>query len=325
MDWVRRNFPDILIGIALILVVAAIVVTLLNGGSLFPRGRQATSNPGVNLATPATSNPVTRNTPDTTPPPSISSTLGTSNGESGTLINPIPPITSAPSIEVDTPQTAISDPSGISVVPPSSPTATNPVTATTGTTSSGTANSTASVNTNLPSEPYRIGVGAFRSRENADRLADEVRAQGFPVFIANQDELNIVLVGPYTSESEAAQVATRLRNAGRDVTIYEYRPSDDELLAAATQNPTSTATSGTSSNAVTTSSSGRFIQVGAYGSIASSLPQKERLEGLGYTVETVQSGSLYRLLIGPYANNTIEQVQAQLTSQGIDHFVTSGP
>ena len=34
MDWFRRNWPDLVIGVALVAVVALIVVTLLSGGSL---------------------------------------------------------------------------------------------------------------------------------------------------------------------------------------------------------------------------------------------------------------------------------------------------
>ena len=34
MDWFRRNWPDLALGVALVAVVALIVVTLLSGGSL---------------------------------------------------------------------------------------------------------------------------------------------------------------------------------------------------------------------------------------------------------------------------------------------------
>lgn len=36
MDWIRRNWPDLLIAIALVAVIAGIIATLLSGGSLWP-------------------------------------------------------------------------------------------------------------------------------------------------------------------------------------------------------------------------------------------------------------------------------------------------
>ena len=39
MDWIRRNWPDLLIAIALVAVIAGIIATLLSGGSLWPTSR----------------------------------------------------------------------------------------------------------------------------------------------------------------------------------------------------------------------------------------------------------------------------------------------
>ncbi len=39
MDWIRRNWPDLLIAIALVAVIAGIIATLLSGGSLWPSSR----------------------------------------------------------------------------------------------------------------------------------------------------------------------------------------------------------------------------------------------------------------------------------------------
>ena len=41
MDWIRRNWPDLLIGLALLLVIGGIIATLLNGGNFLPFGRGA--------------------------------------------------------------------------------------------------------------------------------------------------------------------------------------------------------------------------------------------------------------------------------------------
>jgi tetratricopeptide (TPR) repeat protein len=55
MDWLRRNWPDMAIGLALVAVIAGIVATLITGGSFFP----------VAPATPTPPSP----TPTAPPPP----------------------------------------------------------------------------------------------------------------------------------------------------------------------------------------------------------------------------------------------------------------
>ncbi len=63
MDWIRRNWPDLLIGLALLAVIAGIIATLLNGGSFLsggartptPSAASATTQPGVQPDTPADS------------------------------------------------------------------------------------------------------------------------------------------------------------------------------------------------------------------------------------------------------------------------------
>ena len=50
MDWIRRNWPDLVIGVALVSVIGAIVATLMTGGSIFNLvGRSPLSNPISNI------------------------------------------------------------------------------------------------------------------------------------------------------------------------------------------------------------------------------------------------------------------------------------
>ena len=49
MDWIRRNWPDLIIGFALLAVIAGIIATLLSGGSFFSFG-----NAGPNSGTQPT-------------------------------------------------------------------------------------------------------------------------------------------------------------------------------------------------------------------------------------------------------------------------------
>src|SRR5690606_22093629 len=82
--------------------------------------------------------------------------------------------------------------------------------------------------------PYRVSVGAYANRANAEGQAATFRAAGYPVFIGEQGNLNIVLVGPYDSESQARNVADGIRNGAfgvADPTVYEFTGDDDQAVA----------------------------------------------------------------------------------------------
>lgn len=44
---------------------------------------------------------------------------------------------------------------------------------------------------------YRVQTGAFRNRENADRMLYQLTDQGFPAFILRENDLYKVQVGAY--------------------------------------------------------------------------------------------------------------------------------
>lgn len=58
---------------------------------------------------------------------------------------------------------------------------------------------------------YRIQVGAFRNRENADRLLNSLLTDGFPAFIIYSDGLYKVQVGAYRNLDNAMRMERRLR------------------------------------------------------------------------------------------------------------------
>lgn len=62
-------------------------------------------------------------------------------------------------------------------------------------------------------------LGVFRSRENAERLALEVRVKGFKVSVSpvtsGKQKLYRVRVGPTADRSAAQELQTKLKAAGR--------------------------------------------------------------------------------------------------------------
>lgn len=60
---------------------------------------------------------------------------------------------------------------------------------------------------------YRVQVGAFRNRANADNLAAALRREGFAASVA-PGALFRVVVGPYASQDLARHAAARLHGLG---------------------------------------------------------------------------------------------------------------
>lgn len=62
-----------------------------------------------------------------------------------------------------------------------------------------------------------VQLGSFANRANADRLAQQVRAHGFPVLVSRGNKgkhLYRVQVGPARDHAGAEQLLTRLRATG---------------------------------------------------------------------------------------------------------------
>ncbi len=369
MDWIRRNWPDLLIGFALLAVISGIVATLLTGGSFLPlgRGAQTTSqSPAApQQSSTAPEQPAAPGAPDTlvdplNQPDNQVSELpllpqiggdpadpGTATEPDGLADGPVDPFSDLPAEPDDQPavvplrpgdngDAAPAAPAGAPAAPqaaaapqasPEAPPATPAQTAPQQVTTSGEA----------PSEavPYTVGVGAFRSAENANRQADVFRQAGYPVVVAQQDDLTVILLGPYASQSEADRVRAAVASGGFDVSpiVYTYQGEDGagaaeapaaspapaatpapaaEPPAASPQQPTTPAAAPTATQA------GRYLQVGAYSSSENAGAQADVLTGLGYAVVQQQDGQLIRVLVGPYAEPELGAAQNRLAAQGID-------
>jgi cell division septation protein DedD len=337
MDWIRRNWPDLLIGLALLLVIGGIIATLLNGGNFLPFGRNANPQPATVSTESNNTGSDTTNTTAIAPvsPTDANGVIDNSVTNSGTGdgVAPVdlnnPDGVSTDTVTMPTDQggdgtiVAVSPTLDEAATPPATPDATS-ATETPQTPTESVAASSA------PTAPYRISVGAFGSAENAERKAQSFRDAGYPVFVGNQGDLALVLVGPYDSQAEAEQVKTQLQTSGLEANpiIYEFSPSDSTIAgdtsATATTPAESTVTTAgetPATSAPPTSGSGRYLQVGAYGSLESAAPQRSKLEGLGFTVSSVEEGSFVKLLVGPYDDAALSSAQSQLTAQGIDSFV----
>lgn len=66
---------------------------------------------------------------------------------------------------------------------------------------------------------YRVQTGAFRNRENADRLLYNLLDNGYPAFLLYDDGLFKVQVGAFQQIGNAIRMEQRLRDAGYSTVI----------------------------------------------------------------------------------------------------------
>lgn len=70
-----------------------------------------------------------------------------------------------------------------------------------------------------PDVKYRVQVGAFDSRANAERLMAQVKAKGFSAFIAVEGGKYKVQVGAFANRSNADSLKAKVKAAGFDAFI----------------------------------------------------------------------------------------------------------
>lgn len=77
----------------------------------------------------------------------------------------------------------------------------------------------------VPNEYYRVQVGAFFIKENCQRLALQVKAAGFPIYLppVGDDGIYRVQCGAYYDSGLAVALRDRLRAAGYDKAYVIYK------------------------------------------------------------------------------------------------------
>ncbi|MCY7763391.1 N-acetylmuramoyl-L-alanine amidase [Bacillus spizizenii] len=66
---------------------------------------------------------------------------------------------------------------------------------------------------------YKVQVGAFKVKANADSLASSAEAKGFDTIVLLKDGLYKVQIGAFSSKDNADALAARARNAGFDAIV----------------------------------------------------------------------------------------------------------
>lgn len=61
---------------------------------------------------------------------------------------------------------------------------------------------------------YRVQVGAYKVKANADKMAEKLKAAGYKTFVAETDGIYRVQIGAYREKANAERIAMRLKNEG---------------------------------------------------------------------------------------------------------------
>lgn len=141
-----------------------------------------------------------------------------------------------------------------------------------------------------PGGSWRVVVGSFANRENADRLAATLRQQGYPVGLEAAGNLTRVWVGPYNTQDRARTVAGSLDR---------YQPQVGRVPAG-TPAP----------------QPGRYLQVGAFRNAQSAQAVVEAVQQAGYPVVLVEEGGLVKVRVGPLED--APAVGAELRARGLE-------
>ena len=71
-------------------------------------------------------------------------------------------------------------------------------------------------------ERWFVQVGAFSARSGAEKIAAEFKGKGYPVTVTAGPTFR-VWIGPYPKKAAAEQVASRVRQEGKDASVIQPR------------------------------------------------------------------------------------------------------
>lgn len=71
-----------------------------------------------------------------------------------------------------------------------------------------------------PTALYKVQIGAFRDKSNADRRSSEAKSKGLDAIVLLKDGLYKVQIGAFTSKENAEALASKSRKAGFETIVY---------------------------------------------------------------------------------------------------------
>ena len=241
MEFLRRNWVDLLMALLIAAVIAAVLFLLLSGGKLFKSASNTLTSAPV-VTTPNTAiKPDSPEIPANTTKPAVKPVTSSTKPTLKPTIKPAntKPISVAevPTIETNTkPKVALKPVTKPKTTTAKIPTAVKPTQKPTAPVSNIKPRATTTPPNVKPTKPvttpsttspkgsylsnYRIVVGTYKTRPRAETFAAQVRRQGFPARAVLSQYLYLVIVGPYSSQNSAERAFARLKTAYPGAVLY---------------------------------------------------------------------------------------------------------
>lgn len=324
MDWIRRNWPDLLIGVALFSVITGIIATLLSGGTILPERTSTSANDFELSAQSAQPSPSYQRSVNVAGEPTTVSTRSlygesvTANASAVTVLSP-----QRSSEPRNSHQSSINAQVSPPVVSPNRNVETSALAA------DNIVNNQIANNQNSTTKIYKLSAGAFGNPINAKNSVVAIEGMGYKTWVEQSGNLSLVYVGPFSQRQQAEFAASQLRAANYETNVYSVdseTPATTVNQARANQSTTPSTSRPSVEPSVEPAfrevvAGNSYLQVGAYHTNEHSAPHRNQLEQLGYTVIERRENGLLKLILGPYRSNEVSIVKTQLKAKGFDSFV----
>jgi hypothetical protein len=356
---VKRRWPDLLIGLLVLLLLGGFAALLLG------KGRQDTGQNGVvqsaNTSQQGTAqgNQSQGVQPSVAPVPSTQSTAAQSTAAQSTATQSTAtqtPVPQSPSASGTTPAST-SQAGAIPTIPsapldPSSPTTpaattqpvpTSPATAAQPSTSADTVapqvgGAVSASAARVPTRnDYRISLGSYADDAAVQLATAGVGKLGYTVYPIAVASGVVAQVGPFATREAAAQALADIQRALPGALLYPPRNAPASDAGTGASGSTSTQNSNSASGATpagrTTSdtppASGSelaatgpvYLQVGAYNSVKAAQAAVSRVRDLGLEPSVnAPDGKLVTVVVGPFQGRALTDAEAKLQSGGVDSF-----
>ncbi|MBB6097717.1 cell division septation protein DedD [Deinobacterium chartae] len=352
MTWLKRNWPDLLIVLLILLLVAGFALVLLGGPQkIFGQRPAAVPDIAVQAPEPSTAEPEPvpvepepipaapqtepepePQTPEETEPtvplePSAPADVADEPAE----IPVIPAAPAQPEPERPEPERPVAEPKPAPATPPAQAAPTPAPAPATRPQAQAPARRPVPVSrgTAPTKADFRISAGLYGSEAAAAGVAERIRAAGYPSYVfPSKDQSFVVLVGPFADRASADAARNDISRVHDNLFVYAPEAAPAPQAATAAPAPSATpaaapaaAETPAAASAETGSAGPVYLQVGAYQRQESATPILERLRELGYQPALrTSSGGLTRVIVGPFGEDAANETRARLSAQGIESF-----
>ncbi|MFT2718666.1 SPOR domain-containing protein [Deinococcus sp. A31D244] len=175
---------------------------------------------------------------------------------------------------------------------------------------------------------YRITLGTFNSETAAQNAAAPVQGIGYTVYPIDLGAQVVAQIGPFADEQSARQALADVQRAYPGAVLYPPRnqPAADSTTPASpaptADTPAATSPTTSAPGTIPAPSGPTYLQVGAFDRVESAQNLVQQLRDLGYApTVNAPEGKKVTVLVGPYANpDALTRTETRLATNGLDSF-----